>query len=113
MLKRVSNAIELLWPFGLLAFYVLIILSFTNLPAETIAQIFGITVVICAAVAWLVVDYTKSSDDRVKKAIEDMKDVLALYDGVKMKDMPPEVQEELRRRLGWVEKKPDTKPDSK
>jgi len=104
MVHRLSKLFTTFWPFGLLAFFVLIILSFTHIPAEQVAQIFGLTVVACAAMAWLVSDYVGSADNRVHSKLKELEDLLKPYDGMKLKEMPPEVQEAVRAKLGWTEK---------
>lgn len=102
MVKRLSNLFTTFWPFGLFSFYVLIILSFTEIEPALMAQIFGLSVVAAAAVAWLVIDYVSVSDNRVRTKLKEMESLLKPYEGMKLKEMPPEVQEEVRRRLGWT-----------
>jgi len=101
MLRTISKLFTAFWPLGLFAFFVLIVLSFTNIEPEQIAQIFGAVVIGCAALAWLIVDWVKPSEDRVKSALREMSELLAPYEGMKLKDMPPEIQAEVHRRLGW------------
>lgn len=67
-----------------------------------VAQIFGLALVLCAVTAWLVHDYVKETDNRVRRELDDMSDLLKPYDGMKLKDMPPEIQAEVKRRLGWI-----------
>lgn len=67
-----------------------------------LAQLLGLGVVGAAALMWLVHDYVRDTDSRVKRELEAMADLLAPYEGLKLKQMPPEVQAEVRRRLGWV-----------
>ncbi len=67
-----------------------------------VAQIFGLALVLCAVTAWLVHDYVKETDNRVRRELDDMSDLLKPYDGMKLKEMPPEIQAEVKRRLGWI-----------
>lgn len=100
--KVILNLFRLFWPFGLFIFYLLISLSFTTIDPALLAQLLGLGVAMVAAVMWLVHDYVKDTDHRIKRELEAMADLLAPYEGLKLKQMPPEVQAEVRRRLGWV-----------
>lgn len=99
--KLLLNLFRLFWPFGLFIFYLLISLSFTSVDPALLAQLLGLGVVLVAAVMWLVHDYVKDTDHRIKRELEDMADLLSPYEGMKLKEMPAEVQAEVRRRLGW------------
>lgn len=103
MLRRLSRLFSAFWPLGLFAFYVLIVLSFTQIRPEVVAQIFGLSVIICAALAWLVSDFTVVSENRVRTKLRELEDVLAPYEGMKLREMPPEVQAMVRSKLGWDE----------
>lgn len=100
-IQSISRWVHTLWPFGLFLFYVLVVLSFQAVDPAALAQLFGLAVVLSGAVAWLIFDYTRDSDNRVRSRLEELEDFLAPYDGMKLKEMPPEVQAEVRRRLGW------------
>lgn len=78
-----------------------------------VAQIFGLALVLCAVTAWLVHDYVKETDNRVRRELDDMSDLLKPYDGMKLKEMPPEIQAEVKRRLGWVAPPPKPPKQSK
>lgn len=113
MVRRLSKLFTTFWPFGLLAFFVLIVLSFTHIPPDEVAQIFGLTVVTCAAMAWLLSDYVGNSDNRVHAKLKELEDLLKPYEGMKLKEMPPEVQEAVRVKLGWSEKPAAPSAESK
>lgn len=106
MRKKLHRLFQTLWPFALFIFFVLIALSFSDIPAYLLAQLFGLAVVLSAAVAWLVIDYVRDSDKRVGARLRDISDLLKPYDGMKLSEMPPEVQAEVRKRLQWSDKKP-------
>lgn len=112
MVRWLSKFFTTYWPFGLLAFFILLALSFTNIEPEAIAQIFGLAVICCAALAWLVSDSISASENRIHAKLKELEDVLKSYEGMKLKEMPPEVQALVRAKLGWTEpaaesKKPD------
>lgn len=106
MRKKLHRLFQTLWPFALFIFFVLIVLSFSDIPTYLLAQLFGLAVVLSAAVAWLVIDYVRDSDRRVGARLRDISDLLKPYDGMKLSEMPPEVQAEVRKRLQWSDKKP-------
>lgn len=99
--RRISRLFRAFWPLGLFIFYLMIVLSFTDIGPELLAQIFGAAVIACAAVAWLIVDWVKPSEHRVRSRLKDMEDLLKPYEGLSLREMPPEVQAEVRLRLGW------------
>lgn len=114
MVRRLSKLFTAFWPFGLLAFFVLIVLSFTRISPYDVAQIFGLTVIGCAAMAWLVTDYVGGADNRVQTKLKELEDVLKPYEGMKLREMPPEVQALVREKLGWTEPPPrESKPPEK
>lgn len=90
------------WSIGLFGYFALIALSLEDISPHLISQLFGLVVVLCGAVAWLVNDYVAESDNRVRARLEEISDLLAPYDGMKLSEMPPEVQAEVRKRLGWT-----------
>lgn len=113
MVRRLSKLFTTFWPFGLLAFFVLIVLSFTDTDPASVAQIFGLTIIGCAAMAWLVSDYVGSSDNRVQDKLRELEDVLRPYEGMKLSEMPDEVQAAVRSKLGWTEPKAESKQPDK
>lgn len=112
MKKRLHRTFQALWPFGLFLFYVLIILSFTNTSPQVLALYFGLAVVLSASVAWLVADYVRESDQLVKNSLEELSELLKPYDGMRLSEMPPDVQAEVRKRLHWTEQE-NVKNDQK
>jgi len=103
MVRKLSKLFTTFWPFGLLAFFVLVILSFTKATPHDAAQVFGIAVIAIGAMAWLLTDYVGGSDNRVQSKLKELEDVLKPYEGMKLREMPIEVQEAVRAKLGWRE----------
>lgn len=110
MARSISKLYRAFWPLGLFAFFTLIALSFEEIDPEKLAIIFGSVVIGCACTAWLIIDWVKPSESRVKSKLADMEDLLRPYEGMSLKEMPPEVQAEVRRRLGWTEPSPPPAP---
>jgi hypothetical protein len=108
--RSITKLFRAFWPLGLFVFYSLIVLSFENIDADQLAIIFGSVVVGAACLAWLIIDWVKPSESRVKSKLADMEDLLRPYEGMSLKEMPPEVQAEVRRRLGWSEPVPPAPP---
>jgi hypothetical protein len=102
MIRWLSRLFSALWPFGLFVFFVMLALSFEAIPEQQLAQIFGAVVIFCGAVAWLIADWVKPSQDRVNQKLAEIADLLQPYEGMSLKQMPPEVRAEVQRRLGWV-----------
>ena len=113
MVRRLSKLFTTFWPFGLLAFFILVVLSFTDTDPASVAQIFGLAVIACAAMAWWVSDYVGNSDDRVQTKLRELEDVLKPYEGMKLSEMPPEVQAVVREKLGWTAPKDESKQSDK
>jgi hypothetical protein len=101
MKKKYEKYVQAYWPIALFAFFALVVLSLSHIPTAEVAKLFGLVVVTCGAVAWLVNDYVKESDNRVQAKLEEIGDLLKPYDGLKLSEMPQEVQDEVRKRLGW------------
>jgi hypothetical protein len=116
MIRTLSRLFSAFWPLGLFVFFLLLVLSFSTIPEQIIAQIFGAAVIFCAALAWLIVDWVKPTQKRVNQRLAEMADLLKPYEGMSLKQMPPEVRAEVQRRLGWTvkaepEKKPEKNPE--
>ena len=105
MWRKLDSLFSYLWPFGLVLFFLLISLSFSAIPVEKLAVVFGLSVVACASLAWLLVDSISASQRLLQRRLEEMEDLLKPYEGMKLSQMPPDVQAEVRRRLGWTEVK--------
>lgn len=113
MVRKLSKLFTTFWPFGLLAFFVLVVLSLdTSMSPHDVAQVFGVAVIAIAALAWLLTDYVGSSDNRVQNKLKELEDMLKPYEGMKLREMPPEVQEAVRTKLGWREKPAESKSES-
>jgi len=112
MVRKLSKLFTAFWPFGLFAFFVLVILSFTHLDPYTVAQIFGLTAIGCGAMAWLVTDYVGGADNRVQTKLKELEDVLKPYEGMKLSQMPLEVQQLVRAKLDCRPPKPVAKAES-
>ncbi len=106
MLRGLSRLFSAFWPIGLFAFFLLIALSFEDIEQDVLAQIFGAIVIFCAALAWLILDWVKPSESRTRQKLAEMADLLRPYEGLSLKQMPPEVQAEVHKRLGWTIKPP-------
>ncbi len=102
MVKWFNSFFSAYWPIGLFAFFCLVVLSLVKESAQEVFQWFGLALVLCGAMIWLVNDYVKESDNRVTTKLAEISDLLAPYDGMKLSQMPPEIQEEVRKRLGWT-----------
>lgn len=101
-LRLFSKFFSAYWPIGLFGYYAIVALSLGKMPQSHLLQLFGVVLVLCGAVIWMVNDYVRDSDNRVQEKLEEISDLLAPYDGMKLSEMPQEVQDEVRRRLGWT-----------
>lgn len=113
MIRTFSRLFSAFWPLGLFVFFLVLVLSFSTIPERIIAQIFGAAVIFCAALAWLIVDWIKPSQQNVNQKLAEMADLLKPYEGMSLKQMPPEVRAEVHRRLGWTIKEPPQKVTEK
>lgn len=101
MASKFSKTISALWPFALLAVFLIAILRFSNLDLYLAAQVFGLIVMLAAVFFWALTDYATTSDNRVQSKLKELESVLKPYEGMKLRDMPPEVQTAVREKLGW------------
>lgn len=100
----ISRHFRAYWALGLFIYFSLVALSFENMSRPMLAQILGLIFILCGAVAWVVNDYVADSERKIKTKLEEISDLLEPYDGMKLSEMPAEVQMEVRRRLGWAPK---------
>ncbi len=110
IVRFIARYFRAYWSIGLFGYFALIALSFEDVSPYILSQLYGLVLVLCGAVAWLVNDYVAESDNRVKARLEEISDLLEPYDGLKLSEMPPEVQAEVRKRLGWAAPMPGGKP---